>query len=281
MSLHVTRLRTAVAMLTLAAAPAGAQRIVVAHDVNTLSTQRAGPQEERFAVNVARFLTAGHARRNLLLFESDPYNPADPTRDYAPGVVSALAGAGFNVAVTTDYSTPFAAYDAVFVAQDFPVLGALDNAALIAYVGGGGSVYLAGGVGMLDVYGPNGAPLEAANWNTFLAHFGLAFDPFFYNGLTSVAITSGHPIFDGVSTLGSEFGSQIIDLGTNPNASIVQSVFGSGVYAVVTTPEPASCALLASGATLLLGAARRLRHPGPARRPASSTSAPRAGPHVA
>ena len=238
------------AVVALAAFPASLVKafpIVVGHDINTLGSTVAGTNEATFAVNVASYLTAGSATKNLLLFES---NPGDGTRNFAPGVLSALSGAGFSVTVTPNYSTPFSGFDAIFVAQDFPVLGFLNNTTLIDYVNNSGGVYLAGGVG------PSAAN-ESAGWSTFLNSFGLDFVSSAYNGLNNVAITSGHPIFAGVSSLNSGNGQSILDLGTNPNATIVQFAGNQGVYAVVNaprpmvTPEPTTAALLALG---LLGA---------------------------
>jgi hypothetical protein len=224
-----------------------ASGIVVGHDVNTLGSFVAGSQEDAFAVNVAGFLTTGGATKNLLLFES---NPGDGTRNFAPGVLTALRGAGFSVTVTSNYTTPFSTYDALFVAQDFPSVGFLNNAALINYVNGGGGVYLAGGVG------PSPAN-EAAGWSSFLNHFGLAFVSSAYNGLGSVTINSPHPIFAGISKLGSGNGQSILDLGTNPNAHIVQFAGAQGVYAVVNVPEPATYVLLGGGLLLLAGMGRK------------------------
>jgi hypothetical protein len=209
---------------------ADAAGIVVGHDINTLGSAVAGIQEQTFAVNVANFLTSDSQTKNLLLFES---NPGDPTRDFAPGVLAALNNAGFSVTVTSNYSTPFESFDAIFVAQDYPTVGFLDNTNLINFANAGGGIYLAGGVG--DLF--QGAPGEAASWSTFLNYFGLAFAPS-YNPLNNVPITSNHPIFTGVTSLNSGQGQYIIDLGTNPNAEIVQSFGGQGVYAVVATSQP-------------------------------------------
>jgi hypothetical protein len=234
-----------------------ASAIVVSHDINTLGSAVAGSQEATFAVNVAGFLTAGSPTKDLLLFES---NPGDGTRNFAPGVLSALTGAGFSVTVTPNYSTPFTGFDAIFLAQDFPAVGFLDNTALINYVNGGGGVYLAGGVG------PSPAG-EAAGWSTFLNNYGLAFVSTNYNGINNVAITGTHPIFAGITALRNGNGQSIIDLGTNVNAQIVQFAGTQGVYAVVTVPaapipEPATTLLFSAGVLGLVAVkkCKRLHH---------------------
>ena len=197
-------------------------RIVVSHNVNTLSTSIAGEQETVFATNVAEWLI-GEQGGSILAIESN----SDRGRDYAPGIESALTDAGFDLTVTqeTDFSlSELQAYDAVFLGQTFPMLGVVDNQALIDYVNSGGSVYLYAGVG------PN-AIQEAANWDEFLNAFGLDFANQ-YNDVFSGTFTSDHPIFDGVETLASSHGLSVIDLEPNNlNNQIVQSrVDGTALY---------------------------------------------------
>ena len=147
-----------------AARDARASAIVVGHDINTLGSFVAGAQEETFAVNVADFLTAGDPTRDLLLF--------GPTRGMErvifPPECWLLSLPRASRSPLLRLHDTFGGYDAIFVAQDFPVVGFLDNAALINYVNGGGSVYLAGGVGPV-------AAAEAAGWSAFLNNYGLAF----------------------------------------------------------------------------------------------------------
>lgn len=78
---------TATSLIVERAGDAIAGSIVVGDDVNTFGTILAGSNEAKFAVNVANFLTAGHATKNLLLFEA---TPGDGTRDFSPVILNAL-----------------------------------------------------------------------------------------------------------------------------------------------------------------------------------------------
>ncbi|MCY2986805.1 MAG: putative Ig domain-containing protein [Planctomycetota bacterium] len=141
-------------------------RVVVAQDVNTLSTSRAGAQEELFAVNVAKWLRRANSGRILAV------KSADSGRDYSPGVENALRSAGFDFVVTNrvDYSLDdLSDFDAVFVGETSPKRDVFNNQTLVQYVKQGGSVYLFGGV-------DSDATGEAAHWSQFLQAFGFRFD---------------------------------------------------------------------------------------------------------
>lgn len=210
--------------------PTGARgRIVVSHDVNTLSSQYGGPQEQQFAVNVAKFLIGANSG-NILAIES---NPDDMKRNYSPDVKDALTSAGYNVTYsnTPDYTlTELLAYDAVFVGIIWPPpYTVIDNFVLTDYVNHGGNVYIFSGVGSEP-----DSTREAALLNPFLKNFGIMFDASRYNQIRnrSINITSHHPIFDGVTELRADNGQSIIDLGTDSRAQIVQFEENQGVYAV-------------------------------------------------
>ena len=170
-----------------------------------------------------------------------------------PAVLDALTSNGYNVTLTSDYQTPFNSFDAIFVSLDFPAIEFLDNQALIDFANSGGGIYLTGGAGF-----PESANAEANGWATFLNHFGLGFDSS-YNGLTNVVIDSSHPLFDGVSELGCNLGSPIVEVGNDPRSQIVQFAGGQGVYAVVTIPEPASNVLLIMAFVTLFTRRAKLR----------------------
>jgi hypothetical protein len=216
--------------------------IIVGDDVNTFGSFLAGANEDQFAVNVANFLTSGHATKNLLLFEA---TPGDGSRDYSSTVLSALSSAGFNVTVTTNYASSLSGFDAAFVAEQFPSINFVNNTSLINFANNGGGVYLVGGVG------PD-AGVEAAGWDSFLNNYGLAL-ALTYNGFSNFPITSSNQIFNGVTSLNVGNGQSIIDLFTNPNAQIVQTFAGQNVVATVhvplaaSVPEPAAFSLLFIG----------------------------------
>jgi hypothetical protein len=207
---------------------AHASRIVVAHDINTLASGYATSEEQAFAVNLATFLTTDSGTNTLLMFDS---NPGDPTRDFASSVITALTDAGFSVTVTDDYTTPFAGFGAVFLAMDWPIVGFIDNNALLTYAASGGGVYLAGGVGS-DAIG------EAAGWSPFLTAYGLGFATTYNEINGSVPVSGAHPIFAGVGALQAGSGQSIIDLGTNPSAQIVLTFDDQNMYAVATDIVP-------------------------------------------
>ena len=199
-------------------------RIIVAHDVNTLASNRAGEQERLFAVNVAEWLI-GQKSGQILAIES---NANDRERNYDTTVESALTNAGFSLTVTDRVNFTLAdlqRFDAVFLGQTYPNVSFLDNKILIEYVKAGGNVYLYGGVGGAD------ASTEAFGWQQFLTAFGLNFASQ-YNGLYTTPINSSHPIFKGINSLQSGNGQSITDLEPlNSDNQIILTTQGQGTYA--------------------------------------------------
>ncbi len=249
---HCRGVITAMLLIACTVGALNAGTIVVGDDINTFSSSIAGSNEQTFAVNVASLLTAGDPTKNLLLIQSG----TDSTRNFAPGVISALTAAGFNVTVTSNESTSLTGYNAVFVGQSYPTVGFVNNTSLINFANGGGGVYIVGGVG------PDAAN-EAAGWSTFLNNYGLGLAAA-YNGFTNIPTTGTNAIFNGVSSINVGNGQSIIDLGTNPNAQVVETYKGQNVFAIVNvsstqpTPEPGTIGLLFT-AFAALGVARGAR----------------------
>lgn len=198
--------------------------IVVGHDVNTLASLFAGPNEIQFAVNVARYITQGKPDSKLLLLGS----LNDTSRDYSEEVKLGLEQHGFSVTIESDFTVPLDNFDGIFLSKGFPNSDFIDNENLIEFAQTGGGVYLAGGVGIgMD------AVEEAGGWTTFLSNYGLLFETQ-YNGFdTNIPITNFHPIFENVAELACQNGSSIFQFDSNPRTQVVQNFEDQGVYAVV------------------------------------------------
>jgi len=252
-SLRSSSAGTAFAVATVLAAVSGsaqAGRIVVNHDEWTWTdagfSTAGGTNASTFAQNVVKFLdTDGTAGGNVLVYSNN--------FAFGGSFVSALGAAGYTATVNT--AAPFTlanllTYDAVYLAGG---AFAANDAILSAYVNAGGGVFIAGGTGA------GGPAAEAALWNGFLGGFGLALDGRNYNGVSgNIAVTGSHPILAGVAQLFYNNGNTVIDLGTNPNASIVEGNGLIGVYDNVgAVPEPETYALVLAGLGVLGFVARR------------------------
>ena len=251
---HVLSL-SIIAVLVLAA-PVAAGKIVINNDEWTLSNTGFATNSVndpgQFATNVAAWFTGG-APGSLRAWSSS-FGLTESA------LSAAITGAGYTWTVSTAGTFDLAAlqtYDAVFLAGAAPAAGDYTDV-LIAYVEGGGNVYLAGGSGV------GGATVEAARWNPFLNHFGLAFVSS-YNGIKSnLPISSPHPIFAGVDHLYQDNGNSILDLApADPRNQILISQDLDGLYAVFESspavPEPATSLLfmLGMGALTLTRTRRR------------------------
>lgn len=156
-----------------------------------------------FASNVAAWFTGG-GPGNFLAYSGN-FGVASPQ------LASTMTGLGHSWTVSTALPFTLATlqnYDAVFLAGSSGS-GAANAGVLIAYVMGGGNVYLAGGTGGFA----GGAAGEATAWAPFLNAFGLALAPTF-NGQVTAAITSSHPVFAGVGSLFFSNGNNVLLTGT-------------------------------------------------------------------
>jgi hypothetical protein len=240
----------------------GTGRIVAAHDANTLSTHKAGEQEARFAVNVAKFLTQAPAGGSILMVEASTISSI---HDYSPVVESALANAGFDITVTqqTDWTlSQLEGFDAIFIGTIFDdAYRTIDAGLLTQFVRGGRGVYVFGGMG------PDRAT-EAGVLNNFVAPLGLSFDAAEgpglggYNGVYETPVASMHPIFEGVTHLRSANGLNVRPTmfeGLSESAGeanmLLSSTKGDGLYGVITgvpVPTPGAFALFGAGSVLML-----------------------------
>ncbi len=231
--------------------PVHAGVILVNHDEWTLSDTgfSSAPDAGTFALNIASLFADG-GTGNFLVYS----NNFGLTQS---NLQSTMTGAGHTWTIST--AVPFteatlSGYDGVFVGG----YGA-DNAVLTGYVNAGGNVYLVGGTATMG-----GSAAEAAAWNDFLNAFGLQYDSA-YNGVSgNLAISSGHPVFSGVSTLYHNNGNSVSDLApADPRNSVLISLNDQGLYAIwqatgtPVVPAPGAVLLGAVGTGLVTWMRRR------------------------
>ncbi|MFB2839126.1 lamin tail domain-containing protein [Floridanema evergladense] len=123
-------------------------------------------------------------------------------------------------------------YDGIFIGGD-----PIDNQVLIEYVKNGGKVYLWAGTGQ------GGSEIEANNWNTFLAAFGLKLEKSHNTVSENLVVNKNDPLFSGVKTLYQDRGIYIIDLQrySSLNQIILTNINGQGLMATaefIKTPVP-------------------------------------------
>lgn len=233
------------AALGLCATAADANRIFVNHDEWTFSDYgyQTAPGTERFADNVARWLTSGRASRMVAIL-SDNFG-------FGARFEASLAAQGLEVTRGPD-PLDWRDYAAVFVAGN-----KVDNAALIDFVLNGGNVYLAAGTGW------GGHEGEGSLWNPFLNHFGLGLAAAENGICCSLVPPPMHPVFDGVDRIFFNNGNDIFGMGMENGGRILWSENGEGLMAVYdgdepgTAPEPEPWVLLGLGAAVLAAARAR------------------------
>ena len=221
------RVLLALAVTTFGLAAQG--RIVVNHDEWTFSSTGFGAAPAgataAFAQNVGSWLNGGNPG-NYLVYSGNFGLTFG-------GLVTAMAAGGHVLSYwTPSVGSPvtaaiLSAYDGVFVSGPVPDANPNVAAELVAYVQGGGSLYLAGGTGSFG--GPGN---EANYWNPVLNPFGLTIASNF-NGYGGVLATVfSHPIFAGVPALDFNNGNSVSALGAAPNVTIFGTAAKPGLFGV-------------------------------------------------
>ncbi|MFB2737911.1 hypothetical protein, partial [Umezakia ovalisporum] len=202
-------------------------QIVINADEWTLSDQgiKAAPDGATFALNIAKYFLGDNKGKFHVLSNNFGLTGASLANTMANAGHTWTKGINITVNLTT-----LQQYDGIFIGGD-PV----DNQVLIEYVKNGGKVYLCGGTGQ------GGAQVEANNWNTFLAAFGLQYQGI-YNGISAnVPVNNpNHPLFTGVKTLYQNNGNSITDLQPNSplNHIVLAHSNGQGLIATAEFIKP-------------------------------------------
>ncbi|KZL48685.1 hypothetical protein A2T98_16555 [Nodularia spumigena CENA596] len=204
-------------------------QIVINADEWTLSDQgiKAAPDGATFALNVAKYFLGDNKGKFHVLSNNFGLTGASLANTMANAGHTWTKGINITVNLTT-----LQQYDGIFIGGN-PV----DNQVLIEYVKNGGKVYLCAGTGQ------GGAQVEANNWNTFLAAFGLQYQGI-YNGISAnVPVNNpNHPLFTGVKTLYQNNGNSITDLQPNSplNHIILAHSSGQGLIATAEFIKPSA-----------------------------------------
>jgi len=212
--------------------------IIVNNDEWTLSNSgfasEGSANGTAFAQNAAQYLT-GSASGAKVWIDSDNFGLN------GSNLQTALSGYALTDTGTFSAFTlaTLQGYQAVFLGGD--ALTAGEESALISYVNGGGSVYIAAGTGSIG-----SSATEAAQWNAFLNSFGLTLATS-YNGVSgNIPTASTSPILNGVSQLYYNNGNSVSVTGAN--AQIITQTSGQGligIYSPSTSsiPEPTTAFL--------------------------------------
>jgi PEP-CTERM motif len=240
-------------ILTLSAT-AFAGSLIVNNDEWPLSNSgfsaAGGSNAATFAQDAALFLTGTGSGANIWI-DSDNFGLNQSSLQTALGAYT-LTDSGFSTFTLATLQN----YSAVFLGGDN--LTGAEETALIAYINGGGGVYIAAGTAGI---GTGSAADEAAQWNAVINTFQLSLASV-YNGLDAdIATNSVSPVLNGVSQLFYDNGNSVSSLG--PNGVIISSSGQQGLIGVYSSsaaavPEP-STMLLMAGALAALGLYRAKR----------------------
>ena len=242
-----------VSILTLSAS-AFAGSLIVNNDewplTNTGFSSAGGTNAADFAQDAALFLTGVSSGAKIWL-DSDNMglNQSSLQTALSAYVLTDTGFSTFTLATLQNYSAVFLGGDTLTVAEE---------TALIAYINGGGGVYIAAGTAGV---GNGSASDEAAQWNAVINTFQLSLASV-YNGLDAdIAANSASPVLNGVSQLFYDNGNDVSS--TGPNGVIISSSGQQGLIGVYSSsaaavPEP-STLLLMAGALASLGLHRAKR----------------------
>ncbi|MFM6138143.1 MAG: hypothetical protein ACKPCP_29050, partial [Sphaerospermopsis kisseleviana] len=143
-------------------------RIVVNADEWTISDAgiKTTPDAATFALNIAKYFVGENKGKFHVL--SNNFGLTGASLEQTMTKAGHTWTKGMNIPINLE---TLEKYDGIFIGGDL-----VNNQVLIEYVKNGGKVYLCAGTGQ------GGAQVEANNWNTFLAAFGLKFQGV-YNGI--------------------------------------------------------------------------------------------------
>ena len=223
LSLAVALAALAVAAPSASAGPCG--RIVVNHDEWALSNEgfagARAPNAQNFTRNLARWFAGGPSGQFLAYSNNGGLTQID--------LENAMVASGYGWTVQKTGTLTLEqvkAYDGVFVGGG---PGGAVADVLRDYVRGGGSVYVMGGTAGV---GGGTAAGEAAHWNAFLNSFNLRLASTYNSFTGNLAISSSHPIFEGVGRLWQGRGQDVSEIDpTDPETDVLFSSGGHGLYA--------------------------------------------------